>query len=95
MQNRRPLSTYYNELVEIFQEIDHRTNMQDESIQGILQMHSMMARLRVHIFFNELDANLIKFVERFYERTQSLILKVHMLMSEEKLNRARLWEVLS
>ncbi|KAH0632576.1 hypothetical protein KY284_035362 [Solanum tuberosum] len=41
----RPLSTYYNELVFIFQEIDHRANTQDGSVKGILQMHSMMARL--------------------------------------------------
>ncbi|KAH0695590.1 hypothetical protein KY284_015644 [Solanum tuberosum] len=46
MQSGRPLSTYYNELVAIFQEIDHRTNTQDRSVKGILQMHSMMARLR-------------------------------------------------
>jgi len=45
MQNGRPLSTYYNKLVAIFQEIDHRTNTHDGSVEGILQMHSMMARL--------------------------------------------------
>ncbi|KAK6782333.1 hypothetical protein RDI58_020129 [Solanum bulbocastanum] len=56
MQNERPLSMYYNKLVAIFQEIDHRTNTQDRSIEGILQINSMMARLRVHIFLNGLDA---------------------------------------
>ncbi|KAH0693493.1 hypothetical protein KY285_020590 [Solanum tuberosum] len=44
MQNGRPMSTYYNKLVAIFQEIDHRTNTHDGSVEGILQMHSMMAR---------------------------------------------------
>ena len=30
--------------------------MHDESIEGILQMHSIMAKLWAHIFLNELDA---------------------------------------
>lgn len=33
--------------------------MHDESIEGILQMHSMMASRQVHIFLNGLDAELI------------------------------------
>ncbi|XP_012845959.1 PREDICTED: uncharacterized protein LOC105965962 [Erythranthe guttata] len=55
-QDGRPLSTYYNELVEIFQEIDHRTTAQEASVQAIVHMHSMMARLRVHIFLSGLDS---------------------------------------
>ncbi|KAH0635568.1 hypothetical protein KY289_035483 [Solanum tuberosum] len=43
-------------ITENHKEIDNRTNTQDGSVEGILQMHSMMARLRVHIFLNGLDA---------------------------------------
>jgi len=55
-QNGRPLSTFYNELVEIFQEIDHRIVAQEEAVAGVIHTHSVMARLRVHIFLNGLDA---------------------------------------
>ncbi|KAG8658476.1 hypothetical protein MANES_03G152001v8 [Manihot esculenta] len=43
--NGRPLSTYYNELVAIFQEIDHRMTSQEEIVEGVVQLHSAMARL--------------------------------------------------
>ena len=55
-QNGRPLSTYYNELVAIFQEIDHRTTSQEGIDEGVIQLHSAMARLRVHIFLSGLDS---------------------------------------
>ncbi|KAH0698607.1 hypothetical protein KY284_012822 [Solanum tuberosum] len=55
-QNGRPLSTFYNELVEIFQEINHRIVAQEEAVVGVIHTHSIMARLRVHIFLNGLDA---------------------------------------
>ncbi|XP_012845869.1 PREDICTED: uncharacterized protein LOC105965870 [Erythranthe guttata] len=42
-QDGRPLSVYYNELVSIFQEIDHRTISHEETIEGVVQLHSMMA----------------------------------------------------
>uniref|UniRef100_A0A2C9VYZ7 Retrotransposon gag domain-containing protein n=1 Tax=Manihot esculenta TaxID=3983 RepID=A0A2C9VYZ7_MANES len=44
-QNGRPLSTYYNELVDIFQEIDHRMTSQEETVERVVQLHSAMARL--------------------------------------------------
>ncbi|KAJ8774922.1 hypothetical protein K2173_019926 [Erythroxylum novogranatense] len=55
-QNGRPLSTYYNELVSIFQEIDHRFMSQGDIVEGVVQLHSAMARLRVHIFLSGLDS---------------------------------------
>ncbi|KAH9726800.1 hypothetical protein KPL70_008430 [Citrus sinensis] len=55
-QDGRPLPTYYNELVSIFQEIDHRTTTQEGTVEGVLQLHSAMARLRVHIFLSGLDS---------------------------------------
>jgi hypothetical protein len=56
-QNGRPLSTYYNELVAIFQEIDHRTVSQEGTVEGVVHLHSAMARLRVHIFLSGLDSD--------------------------------------
>ncbi|KAL9432699.1 hypothetical protein AB3S75_027676 [Citrus x aurantiifolia] len=55
-QDGRPLPTYYNELVAIFQEIDHRATTQEGTVEGVLQLHSAMARLRVHIFLSGLDS---------------------------------------
>ena len=54
-QDRKPLSMYYNELVSIFQEIDHRTPSQEGTVEGVIQLYSAMARLRVHIFLGGLD----------------------------------------
>ena len=54
-QNGRSLSTYYNELVAIFQEIDHRSTTQEQSVEGIIHLHAAMMRLRVHIFLSGLD----------------------------------------
>ena len=55
-QNGRPLSTYYNELVAIFQEIDHRTTSQEGMVEEVVQLHSTMARLHLHIFLSGLDS---------------------------------------
>jgi len=54
-QNSRPLSTYYNGLIAIFQEFDYRTASQERSVEGIVQLHSVVARLRVHIILSGLD----------------------------------------
>jgi hypothetical protein len=54
-QNEHPLSTYCNKLVAIFQEIDHSTMSQAGTVEGVVQLHSVVARLRVHIFLNGLD----------------------------------------
>ena len=54
-QHGRPLSIYYTELVEIFQEIDGRTPSQAKTVDGVLHHHSAMAQLRVHIFLSGLD----------------------------------------
>ena len=55
-QEGRPVSIYYNELVALFQEIDHRTASQGETVEGVVQLHSTMHRLRVHIFLSGLDS---------------------------------------
>ena len=59
-QSSRPLSTFYSELVEIFQEIDHLIVAQEEEFLGVIQTHSIMVRLRVHIFLNGLDVEFDK-----------------------------------
>ncbi|KAJ6950883.1 hypothetical protein NC651_004536 [Populus alba x Populus x berolinensis] len=46
-QNGRSLPTYYNELVAIFQKIDHRSTPQAESFEGIVQLHAAMMRLQL------------------------------------------------
>ena len=55
MQNSWPLSTYYNELIAIFQEIDHRIASQKRLVEGIVKWHFGVARLRVHIFLRGLN----------------------------------------
>ena len=55
-QEGRPVSIYYNELMALFQEIDHRTASQGEIVEGVVQLHSTMHRLRVHIFLSGLDS---------------------------------------
>lgn len=41
----KPLSTYYNELIAIFQEIDHMSTSQEDSVQGVTQLSFAMAKL--------------------------------------------------
>jgi predicted aspartyl protease len=55
-QEGRLVSIYYNELVALFQEIDHRTTSQGETVEGVVQLHSIMHQLRVHIFLSGLDS---------------------------------------
>eukprot|EP00268_Persea_americana_P033112 TRINITY_DN32835_c0_g1_i1.p1 TRINITY_DN32835_c0_g1~~TRINITY_DN32835_c0_g1_i1.p1 ORF type:complete len:150 (-),score=24.67 TRINITY_DN32835_c0_g1_i1:45-494(-) len=52
----RPLSTYYGELVEIFQELDHRDKIVMKDPDDVLSYKKSVERLRVHIFLNGLDA---------------------------------------
>ena len=52
---RWPLPTFYNELVAIFQEIDHKTLSQTGTVNDVVQLHSSIVRLRVHIFLSGLD----------------------------------------
>lgn len=49
-QDSKPLSTYYNELVIIFQEIDHKTVSQEGTFEGVVQLHSAMTRLQFIYF---------------------------------------------
>lgn len=69
------MSTFYNELVAIFQEIDHRMVAQEEAVAGVVHMHSMMARLRVHIFLTGLDAEFDQVRGEFLRNDPKLDLK--------------------
>ncbi|XP_074573498.1 uncharacterized protein LOC141829923 [Curcuma longa] len=55
-QNGRPIPTYYNELVAMFQEIDQRITSQNNDVATVVHETSMMSRLRVHMFLSGLDS---------------------------------------
>ena len=55
-QAGQPLSTYYGELVEIFQELDYRDKFIMKDPDDIVTYKKFVARLRVHIFLSGLDA---------------------------------------
>lgn len=55
-QNGRSLSIYYGELVEIFQELDHRDKIEMKDPDDTIAYRQSVERLRVHIFLNGLDA---------------------------------------
>ncbi|KAL0421755.1 UNVERIFIED_CONTAM: Retrovirus-related Pol polyprotein from transposon RE1 [Sesamum latifolium] len=52
----RPLSIYYGDLVEIFQEMDHRDKIVMKDPDDIITYKKSVEKLRVHIFLNGLDA---------------------------------------
>ncbi|KAL6184986.1 hypothetical protein ACLB2K_041121 [Fragaria x ananassa] len=55
-QNGRPLPTYYNELVGMFQEIDQCIASHNNTVVGVIQETTAMARMRVHMFLSGLDS---------------------------------------
>ncbi|XP_068650626.1 uncharacterized protein [Aristolochia californica] len=55
-QTGRPLSTYYGDFVEIFQEFDHRDKTIMKDPDDVIAYRKSVERLRVHIFLNGLDA---------------------------------------
>ena len=52
----RHLSTYYGDLIEFFQELDHRDKIVMNNFDDIIAYKKSVERLRVHIFLNGLDA---------------------------------------
>lgn len=54
-QAGRVLSTYYNEFVSIFQDIDTRLTMQEESVEDTISINKTISRFRDHIFLAGLD----------------------------------------
>jgi len=70
-QNERSLSLYYNELVAIFQEIDHHSTPQAESIEGIVQLHATMMRLQIHIFLSGPDPEYDQICGEFFEKNRN------------------------
>ncbi|GMY19878.1 retrovirus-related pol polyprotein from transposon RE2 [Fagus crenata] len=56
----RPLSTYYGDLIEIFQELDHRDKIVMKDPDDVIAYKKSVERLRVHIFLNGLDGEFEK-----------------------------------
>ncbi|WVY99005.1 hypothetical protein V8G54_031156 [Vigna mungo] len=54
-QNGRPLSEYYGELMEIFQELDHRDKVVMKDPEDVTTYKKSIGRLMVHIFLAGLD----------------------------------------
>ncbi|KAG5530532.1 hypothetical protein RHGRI_025472 [Rhododendron griersonianum] len=55
-QMSRPLSTYYGDLIKIFQELDHCDKIVMKDPDDVVAYQKSVERLRVHIFLNGLDA---------------------------------------
>ena len=51
-----PLTIYYGDLVEIFQELDHRDRTTMKDPDDVITYRKSVERLQVHIFLNGLDA---------------------------------------
>ena len=51
----RPLSTYYGDLIEIFQELDHHDKIVMKDPDDVIAYKKSIERLQVHIFLNGLD----------------------------------------
>ena len=56
-QNGRPLSIYYGELTEIFNELDHRDKVVMVNEIDIASYHKLLQRQRVHIFLVGLEGD--------------------------------------
>ena len=54
-QMGRPLSIYYGDLMEIFQELDHHDKTVMKDPDDVITYRKYVERLRVYIFLNELD----------------------------------------
>ncbi|XP_068666343.1 uncharacterized protein [Aristolochia californica] len=56
-------------------EIDHRTTSQEGTVEGLIQLHSTMARLRVHIFLRGLDSEFDQFRGKILRKDPKLDLE--------------------
>ncbi|XP_073262876.1 uncharacterized protein [Populus alba] len=75
-QISRPLSTYYGDLMEIFQELDHRNKTKMKDPDDVITYRRSVERLRVHIFLNGLDAE--------FEQIQGEILRKDPILDLEE-----------
>jgi hypothetical protein len=75
-QMGRPLSIYYGDLVEIFQELDHRDRTIMKDPEDVITYRKSVERLRVHIFLNGLDAE--------FEQIQGEILRKDPILDLEE-----------
>jgi len=75
-QMGRLLSIYYGDLVEIFQELDHRDRTIMKDPEDVITYRKSVERLRVHIFLNGLDAE--------FEQIQGEILRKDPILDLEE-----------
>ena len=71
----RPISTYYGDLVEIFQELDHRDKIVMKDPDDVIAYKKSVERLRVHIFLNGLDEEFEQIRGEILRRDSALDLK--------------------
>lgn len=91
LQNGRPLSTYYNELIAIFQESDHRSTTQEVTVEGVTHLSTSMKRLRVHIFLSGLDSDFDQVRGEILRKEPKLDLQSSCIWWS---NKRRLWGIL-
>jgi hypothetical protein len=84
-QNSRPLATYFGELTEIFQELDHFNRVSMECENDIKMFQKSTERQRVYIFLVVLMTGLIRYVEKCYGRIPHLAFRLLMHMFVVKL----------
>jgi len=72
----RPLLTYYGDLIEIFQELDHRDRIEMKDPDDVITYRRSVERLWVHIFLNGLDAE--------FEQIQGEILRKYPILELEE-----------
>ena len=71
-QNGRPLSVYYGELTEIFQELDHRDKVILKHSNDVQQYRQSIEQLRIHIFLARLDSDFEQIQGEILHRDSSL-----------------------
>jgi hypothetical protein len=71
-QMGRLLSIYYGDLVEIFQELDHRDRTIMKDPDDVITYRKSVERLRVHIFLNGLDAEFEKNTRRDSQKRSNI-----------------------
>ncbi|GMP33172.1 hypothetical protein CsSME_00006609 [Camellia sinensis var. sinensis] len=75
-QSGRTLSVYYEELIEIFSELDHRDQMIMENEKDVASYHKSVQWLRMHIFLAGLDGE--------FEQIHGEILRKNPILTSEE-----------
>ncbi|XP_061338913.1 uncharacterized protein LOC133285667 [Gastrolobium bilobum] len=84
----RPLSTYYNDLLTIFQEIDHRMSSPATTVNDVVNTHSSLARMRVYNFLSAVDSEYDHVRGEILRKDPKRTLREHMRSSVVTINSA-------